>query len=117
MTATMQHLDASRRRALRDSLRRLTGHDLAEVRITRVHWDNGLRWVALALADHQPYPTALARRREIPVIGSQHREIARLIRDAFPEADWSRAQDYDVATGTLTEHQVQVPACLRGEQL
>lgn len=107
-------LDTSRRLAIRNDLRRITGRLLAEVRITRVRWDNGLRWVALALTvDPQP-PFG---HREVPLAdGSQHKRIALLLRDAFPHANWAVAQDYDVATGVLTEHVVRIPACLGGEE-
>ncbi|MFF9310150.1 hypothetical protein ACF1BS_04485 [Streptomyces sp. NPDC014748] len=115
MTGGAEHRASRRgRRALARTLRAIMGRDIAEVRITRVRWDDGAHWVALALAvDPQP-PFG---HREIPLAdGSLHREIALLIQNAFPGADWSVAQDYDVTTGVLREHQVHLPACLRGEQ-
>ncbi|MFF9097614.1 hypothetical protein ACF1AX_31390 [Streptomyces sp. NPDC014802] len=107
-------LDTARRQAIRDELRRITGRYLSEVRITRVRWDNGQRWVALALTvDPQP-PFG---HREIPLSdGKKHKKIAVLLRDAFPHANWAVAQDYDVTTGVLTEHIVRVPACLGGDE-
>lgn len=118
MTATVETADAVTRDRLRVQLRALTGRVLAEVRITRVRWPEGLRWVAMALADHRPYARAATRRCEVPLAeGTLHKDIAILIRDAFPRADWSRAQDYDVTTGTLREHAVRLPACLRGDAL
>jgi hypothetical protein len=57
-------------------------------------------------------------RREVPLpSGGLHHDIAILIRDAFPHANWAVAQDYDVATGVLREHSVRLPACLRGDDL
>jgi hypothetical protein len=113
-TATEHAAPEATRLALRDSLRRITGRHLAEVRITCVRWEDGLRWVALALTiDRQP-PFG---HREVPLNGDQHRKITRLLRDAFPLATWDRAQDYDVETGILREHVPQLPDCLRGEQL
>lgn len=107
--------DPATRDRLRGQLRELTGRVLAEVRITRVSWPEGLRWVAMVLAVNGKAP---ARRREVPLAeGGQHHEIAILLRDAFPHADWSHAQDYDVTTGTLREHAVRLPACLRGDAL
>ncbi|MFF9238437.1 hypothetical protein ACF1AY_16095 [Streptomyces sp. NPDC014776] len=107
-------LDTVRRTAVRDELRRITGRQLAEVRITRVRWDNGLRWVALALTVD---PRAQHRYREVPLAdGSQHKRIARLLRDTFPHANWAVAQDYNVTTGVLSEHIVRVPACLGGDE-
>jgi hypothetical protein len=114
-TAAVHVLDDDQRLALHDRLRRITGRNLTEVRITRVRWNDGLRWVALALTVDPDPPFAS---REIPLAhGGQHREIALLLRNSFPHADWSRAQDYDVATGVLRQHVVRRPACLRGEQL
>ncbi|MGW6911488.1 hypothetical protein [Streptomyces sp. NPDC054940] len=118
MTAAIETADAVTRDRLRGQLRELTGRVLAEVRITRVRWPEGLRWVAMALADHRPYARAATRRREVPLAeGALHHDIAILLRDAFPHADWSVAQDYDVTTGVLREHVVRLPACLRGDAL
>ncbi|MFD1656943.1 hypothetical protein ACFSL4_01510 [Streptomyces caeni] len=108
-------LDESRRRALSDDLRRMTGYLLAEVRVTRTQWQDGPRWVVLALAvDEQP-PFG---HREIPLVeGDNHRQIAGLLQAAFPAADWDRAQDYHVTDGILREHLVRLPASLRGDAL
>ncbi|MGW0993482.1 hypothetical protein ACWD5V_09260 [Streptomyces sp. NPDC002523] len=113
-TAPKNTANKRTRRALRDNLWRITGRNIAEVRITRVRWDDGLRWCALALTvDPQP-PFG---HREVPLPdGSQHREIALLLRDAFPHANWARAQDYDVETGALREHVTPMPECLRGDE-
>ncbi|MEU1596161.1 hypothetical protein ABZ468_25710 [Streptomyces sp. NPDC005708] len=92
-------------------LLRITGRMAVEVRITRTRWPDGLHWVAMVLVID---PRAPWGRREVPLTeGGQHREIALLLRGAFPNADWARAQDYDVVTGTLREHLVRLPACLR----
>ncbi|MFJ1653452.1 hypothetical protein ACIOC2_19095 [Streptomyces sp. NPDC088337] len=117
MTVPPQSLDDSARDQVRAQLLAITGRALTEVRVTRVHWPDGPRWVALALVKYQPYPTAPARRREIPLAeGSQHYDIALLLSQTFPDADWSLAQDYDVNAGVLRPHTVRLPACLRGEQ-
>jgi len=115
MTEPAQQRASKRlRRHLARSLRRITSRDVAEVRITRVRWDDGLHWVALALAVDPRPPFG---HREIPLAdGSLHHEIALLLRDTFPHANWATAQDYDVTAGVLREHLVQMPTCLRGEQ-
>ncbi|MGV4984560.1 hypothetical protein ACVB8X_14155 [Streptomyces sp. NRAIS4] len=106
--------DESKRLVLRDDLRRIIGRAIAEVRITRVRWQDSLRWVALALSVDPKPPFG---HREVPLTdGDQHREIALLLRDAFPHANWSVAQDYDVETGTLREHVTPLPECLRGDE-
>lgn len=93
---------------LAEALRDLTGdYHVAEVRLTPAQYGGGTVWCAMALASH---------RREIPVPGLAT-AIADLLRCAFSAADWCRAQDYDVTTGTLTEHAVRLPACLRGDEL
>jgi hypothetical protein len=113
-TAAEHTAPEATRLALRDSLRRITGQSLAEVRITRVRWQDGLHWVALALTVDRRHPFW---HREVPLSdGSQHREIGLLLRGAFPLADWNVAQDYNVETGVLREHIPPVPECLRGEQ-
>lgn len=111
-TAPENIAQESARLALRDSLRRITGRDVAEVRITRVRWEDGLRWCSMVLTvDRQP-PFG---HREVPLAeGHQHHTIALLLRDAFPHANWATAQDYDVETGSLHEHIVRLPECLRG---
>lgn len=94
------------RRALDQQLYTLVGRHVGEVRITRVNWPDGKRWVATAF-DRQG--------REIPMReGGLHHQAAIILCDAFPRADWSRAQDYDTRTGILTEHVVRMPASLRG---
>ncbi|MGP4085441.1 hypothetical protein [Streptomyces sp. KR55] len=95
------------RTALDQQLYTLFGRAVREVRITRVSWPDGKRWVAMAIGTHGG---------EIPLHdGGLHHQAAMVLRDAFPHANWSRAQDYDVATGTLREHLVRVPASLRGD--
>ncbi|MET7776263.1 hypothetical protein ABZU94_10705 [Streptomyces mirabilis] len=114
-TRTRHAAEPLTRNALRAELLRITGSTLVEVRITRPRWDDRLHWVAMALAVSRRSP---ATRREVPLAeGGQHREIGLLLRDAFPHADWSAAQDYDVVGGILTEHVTRVPACLRGDEL
>ncbi|MFB7594649.1 hypothetical protein [Streptomyces sp. NPDC056160] len=110
--APVEHTaDESLRIVLREDLRRVVGRDVAEVRITRVVWDTGYRWCALALAVDPNLPFG---HREVPLDADRREKIVRLIQKAFPRADWARAQDYDVKTGTLREHQVELPACLGG---
>ncbi|MCX3059599.1 hypothetical protein [Streptomyces beihaiensis] len=111
--ATAAHrADIATRDALRDQLRAVTGHRLAEVRVTLVRWDEGLRWVVLALTTDPRPPFG---HREVPLHGSQHHDIAILLRDTFPAADWSTGQDYDVETGILRTHIVRLPDCLRDD--
>ncbi|MGW1796870.1 hypothetical protein ACWCQN_12875 [Streptomyces sp. NPDC001984] len=115
LTRTEHVADAVTADFLKRELVRITGRTLAEVRITRTRWDDGSHWVAMALTVDRQAPWD---RREIPLTeGAQHHEIAILIRDAFPHANWARAQDYAVATGILSEHLVRLPACLRGDDL
>lgn len=114
-TPTRHVAEARTRDALRANLLRITGRTLVEVRITRPRWNDNLHWVAMALTVSRRSP---AVRREVPLAGGGlHREIGLLLRDAFPHADWSVAQDYDVVDGILTEHVTRVPACLRGDDL
>lgn len=117
-TATeAQHIATARQRdRLRRTLLDITGQELVEVRITRPRWnDDNLHWVAMALtAGRQPG----AAPREVPLTeGGHHRRIGLLLRAAFPHADWSVAQDYDVTAGALTEHVTAMPYCLRGDDL
>src|SRR3546814_721906 len=85
---------------------------LAEVRVTCVRWDDGLRWCVVTFAVD---PRGPARRREVPVPeGRDHHDIATLLRNAFPDARWDIAQDYDVTFGVLTEHITLVPGALLG---
>lgn len=113
MNALPERLDGYAAARVRDVLDALTGHDLAEVRITSVNWPDGPQWVAMTLTAD---PLAVRARREIPLEeGSQHKAIAFLLRDAFPDADWFRAQDYDVTTGVLREHTPRIPSCLMSE--
>ncbi|MFD7793568.1 hypothetical protein [Streptomyces sp. NPDC059759] len=115
MSARADRLSGAGARHLRDRLSAITGHTLAEVRITRVSWPEGLRWVATTLAADS---RAARGRREVPLTeAGQHRTIALLLRDTFPHADWGHAQDYDVVAGVLREHAVRLPACLTGEAL
>jgi hypothetical protein len=115
MSAHTEQLNATAVRRVRERLYDITGLTLAEVRITRVRWPEGLRWVAMTLAAH---PTAARKHREIPITeAGQHKTIALLLRDAFPHANWSRAQDYDVTTGLLREHTPRVPDCLMSDAL
>ncbi|MFJ8153890.1 hypothetical protein [Streptomyces sp. NPDC094468] len=112
-TATGALLDPPIRDLVAVRLRELVGHAVTEVRITRVRWDESKRWVVMLLDERLP-----GSRRELPVDrGGLHHLVAILIRDAFPHADWSRAQDYDVVHGALREHVVRVPAALAGDAL
>ncbi|WP_406168972.1 hypothetical protein [Streptomyces sp. NBC_00996] len=97
--------DAATRSALDERLYILVGRSVKEIRITRVRWPQGKRWVALVIGRNG---------REVPLHeGGLHHQAAIVLRDAFPQANWSRAQDYDVATGVLREHLVRLPAGLR----
>lgn len=92
-----------------EALRDITGfYAVTEVRITPARYGDGTVHCAMALASN---------RREIPLPGHSRREVVDLLNTAFPGADWSRAQDYDVTAGVLREHVVRLPACLRGEEL
>ncbi|MFF0139738.1 hypothetical protein ACFYRN_25200 [Streptomyces sp. NPDC005227] len=115
MSARDERLSGAAARHLGDRLRAITGRAVAEVRITRVRWPEGLRWVAMILAAD---PRAPRGRREVPITeAGQHRKLALLLRDTFPHADWAHAQDYDVGAGTLREHLVRLPDCLAGDAL
>lgn len=95
--------------ALHERLYVLLGRRVREVRITRVTWTDGKRWVAMVIGTNG---------KEVPIFdGGLHHQAAVVLRDAFPDADWSVAQDYDVATGILRQHVVRVPASLRGDEL
>ncbi|WP_155054533.1 hypothetical protein [Streptomyces blattellae] len=110
MSAAAKEFQASAatRSALDERLYILCGRLVKEVRITRVRWPQGKRWVALVIG---------LNGREVPLHdGGLHHQAAIILRDAFPHADWSRAQDYDVATGVLREHVVALPACLSGDK-
>ncbi|MEU4172883.1 hypothetical protein AB0F46_39125 [Streptomyces sp. NPDC026665] len=109
----MERLSSGDTVRIREELHEITGHTLAEVRITRVRWPAGLQWVALPLvARLKPTPG----RREVPLgEAGLHQTIAHLLRNAFPHADWSHAQDYDVTTGVLREHTPRVPSCLTSD--
>lgn len=115
MSARDERLSATAARHLRDRLYAITGRALAEVRVTRVEWPEGLRWVAMTLAADPQTPRG---RREVPLTEArQHRTLALLLRDTFPHANWAHAQDYDVVAGVLREHTVRLPACLTGDAL
>lgn len=112
MSTRTQRLDDAAREHLRERLRVITGRVLAEVRITSVRWDDGLRWCVTPLAVDRRSP---ARRREVPVPqGRDHHDIATLLCNAFPDAGWDVAQDYDVTFGVLTEHITLIPSVLLG---
>lgn len=104
---TTHEADEALRRSLDEQLYTLFGRSVKEVRITRVNWPEGKRWVAMVIGTHG---------REVPVRdGGLHQTAAIVLRDAFPNANWSRAQDYDVATGTLRQHVAPTPGRRRGE--
>lgn len=93
---------AATRSALHQQLYILIGRSAKEVRITRVRRREGNRWVAMVIG---------AGGQEVPLRGSGlHHQAAVVLREAFPHANWSIAQNYDVTTGTLTEHVVRLPA-------
>lgn len=106
MSQTEYRADDATRSALAEQLYTLIGRPVSEVRITRVTWSDGKRWVAVAFGTN---------RKEIPMReGGLHHQAAAILREAFPDATWSRAQDYDVRAGILREHLVRTPASLRG---
>lgn len=99
---------AEERRTLDQLLYILIGRSVKEVRITRVRWPEGKRWVAMVIG---------ATGHEVPLYESGlHHQAASILQDAFPHANWGRAQDYDAATGVLREHVTPMPASLRGER-
>ncbi|MFI5973589.1 hypothetical protein [Streptomyces sp. NPDC051452] len=100
------HLTAGQRtrRRLVSALNEITRSSVAEIRITPARYGDGTVWCAMALT---------AGRREVPLPGHA-RQVASLIREAFPLADWSRAQDYHVTSGVLREHVTPMPAALNG---
>lgn len=99
---------AKTRRALSEQLYTLFGRPVKEVRITRVTWPEGKKWVAMVIGTHG---------KEVPVFDrGLHDQAAIVLRDAFPHANWGVAQDYDVATGVLREHVIRMPASLRGDR-
>jgi hypothetical protein len=106
---TEYQASADTKRALKEQLYTLFGRAVQEIRITRVSWSSGPRWVAMVIGTHG---------REVPVHdGGLHHTAAIVLREAFPDANWSRAQDYHVATGVLRQHIVRTPASLRGGEL
>ncbi|MCQ9178753.1 hypothetical protein KMT30_06850 [Streptomyces sp. IBSBF 2953] len=85
----------------------LFGRTVRELRITRVTWPEGKKWVAMVIGTHG---------REVPVFDrGLHHQAAMVLRDAFPQANWGVAQDYDVANGVLREHVVRTPLSLHGD--
>jgi hypothetical protein len=91
--------------ALRQQLYTLVGRAVKEVRLTRVNWPDGKRWVATVFG---------VTGNEVPLYDrGLHHQAAMVLKAAFPDANWSAAQDYDVRTGVLREHVVRIPASLR----
>ncbi|MFK0172661.1 hypothetical protein ACIQU5_28080 [Streptomyces sp. NPDC090306] len=84
---------------LASQLRGIAGREVAEARITPATYGGGQVWCVLLLDP---------RRREIPAPG-RTRQIVDYVRSAFPDAQWNRAQDYDVTAGVLVEHTVARP--------
>ncbi|MEU7403846.1 hypothetical protein [Streptomyces sp. NPDC044948] len=106
-TAPTEHqADATARRALDEQLYTLVGRAVREVRITRVRRSEGLRWVAMVIGSTGKEVRLYDR--------GLHHAAAVILREAFPTADWSTAQNYDVRTGTLTRRTTAAPAGLRG---
>ena len=98
MTAQAAPLTAQddARRALDQQLYILVGRTVKEVRITHVPSSGGKRWAAMAIG---------AAGNEIPLYDhGRAYQAAIILRQAFPDANWLVAQDYDVATGVLSEH-------------
>jgi len=106
--STQDTASAETRRVLQEQLYTLFGRPVKELRITRVTWPEGKKWVAMVIGTNG---------KELPIFdGGLHHQAAIVLRDAFPHANWSRARDYDVATGVLREHVTRVPATLRGDE-
>jgi len=99
--------DAGARRALHQQLYVLVGREVREVRVARVTWRSGQRWRAMVVGQTG---------REVPLYEpAMHHLIAQLLREAFPQADWDTAQDYNARTGVLTRHITQLPDALAGD--
>jgi hypothetical protein len=99
----------SQRRALDQRIYLLVGRRATEVRITRVNWPGGARWVTTVFG---------LGGREVPLYArGLHLQAALVLKDVFPDADWSTAQDYDVKTGVLRQHVAPAPAGLREDKL
>ncbi|WP_128803674.1 MULTISPECIES: hypothetical protein [unclassified Streptomyces] len=91
--------------ALRQQLYTLVGRAVKEVRLTRVNWPDGKRWVATVFG---------LNGKEVPLYDrGLHHQAAMVLKEAFPQANWAVAQDYDVKSGVLREHVVRMPACLQ----
>ncbi|MGW1498984.1 hypothetical protein ACWCQW_10500 [Streptomyces mirabilis] len=87
------------RNRLAKTLSEYAGRLPVEVRLTPVTWGDSTAWCVTLLGSD---------RREIPAPG-RTRQIASLIRNAFPDTDWTRAHNYAPATGVLTEHAMPMP--------
>ncbi|MCI3277473.1 hypothetical protein [Streptomyces cylindrosporus] len=98
--------DATTRSLLHQRLYTLFGRRVSEVRITRVTWPEGHRWVAMVLGPGD---------KEVPPVRGSglHVQAALVLKEAFPQANWGRGQNYDVTTGVLREHVVRQPASAR----
>jgi hypothetical protein len=85
------------------------GRRVAKVRVTPVvsSRDGRMRqfWTVLALD---------AAGCEIPLPGLVV-PVTNLLRAAFPDANWERAQNYNVTTGRLTLYRPRRPECLRAK--
>lgn len=106
MTATKtkaERANAELRLLLLTRLREAAGRDVTEVRLTSYRRGSGRFWCVLVLG---------CDRREVPLPQGAPKKISDALRSAFPSARWSRAQDYDITTGVLTEHRTAMPACL-----
>lgn len=107
MTAThtkAEQANAALRRVLLARLGAAARRDVTEVRLTPYRRGEGRFWCVMVIGGD---------RREVPLPHGAPRAISDALRSAFPSARWSRAQDYDVSTGVLTEHVTRIPACLR----
>ncbi|MFF7966703.1 hypothetical protein ACFZC3_15215 [Streptomyces sp. NPDC007903] len=102
MTRPRYTADERTRTRLDRQLGDIAGAALSEVRITPALYGDGTVWCAMALD---------LDGREVPLAG-RTREVASLLREAFPGARWNRAQDYDVASGKLRKHVIELPAAL-----
>lgn len=95
----------SQRRALDQRIYLLIGRSAKELRITRVNWSDGPRWVTTVFG---------LNGKEVPLWDrGLHLQAALVLKDAFPQADWSIAQNYDVTTGILHPHLPVPPRFIR----
>lgn len=97
-------LDSIRAHDLNITLRRAAGSPVREYRITPQQWEQRTVFCVMAIGWSW---------REIPLPKGAAQAISVTLREAFPDALWSRAQNYTTANATLREHTPPVPSFLR----